>query len=310
MGYTNNVLKSYLQTKSWGEFKESLGWLAKTFGSFQGLKRNLPFGQSLWYFPELPWEEFLEKAPKLLVELGSEPTTFSRLEFFVPYTSEGASVLIKLGLIKSFEEVQPEHRQWVSLNQSEEKIFEQMKPKGRYNIRIAQKHNLKVERGTEEALAKRFFPLYQQTATRADFQGRGLGYFLKLVGALAKDGVGEVIIISKDGQDLAGGIFLYYEGFASYLYGGSGGDRSLMAPYLMHWEAIKQAKKRKCAIYDLLAVAPPDTENHPYAGLTRFKTQFGGKTVRMLGSWDLINRPWWYKMYRFAERRRRGKVSQ
>lgn len=304
------MLKSYLQSKSWGEFKSGQGWLVKSCGTLQGLKRSLPLGQSLWYFPELSWEEFLNSTPKLFNHLQAEPATFSRLEFFSPYSSERASALIKLGLVKSFEEVQPEYRQWLSLDQSETKILAQMKPKGRYNIHIAEKHNLKIEKGVGESLVRRFFPLYQQTANRADFQGRGLNYFLKLTEVLAKDGVGEVIIVSKHDQDLAGGIFLYYEGFASYLYGGSGGDRSLMGPYLMHWEAMKEAKKRKCLIYDLLAVAPPEAENHPYAGLTRFKTQFGGETVRLLGSWDLINRPNWYRMYRFVERRRRGKVSQ
>jgi lipid II:glycine glycyltransferase (peptidoglycan interpeptide bridge formation enzyme) len=78
----------------------------------------------------------------------------------------------------------------------------------------------------------------------------------------------------------------------------------------MHFEAMKEAKKRNCLIYDFLAVAPSDWPSnapaHPYAGLSRFKTQFGGEMVRLLGSWDLINKPVWYKMYRFVERRRRG----
>ena len=303
------MFKSYLQSESWKKFKEGQGWLGKSFVGHVGLKRNLPFGQSLWYLPELPWEETLKKLPELVSELRQESATFARLEFLIPFEPERASLLIKLGLIKSFEDVQPEYRQWVSLDKSEEKILEQMKPKGRYNIKVAERHNLKVERGTEESLVRRFFPLYEKTAERSDFQGRCLKYFLDLVKIIAEDKVGEVVVVSKDGQDLAAGIFIYYEGLASYLYGGSGGDRALMGPYLMHWEVIKEAKKQKCLIYDLLAVAPPETENHPYAGLTRFKTQFGGETIRMLGSWDLINRPLWYKMYRFIERRRRKVTS-
>lgn len=313
MGYTKNVFKSYFQTKSWGEFKASHGWAAREFSGQLGLKRDLPFKQGLWYFPELPWGENLEKLPELVQKLQGEPVTFNRLEFLTPYQDEKASLLLELGLQKSFEEVQPEHRQWVNLEPSDDKILEQMKPKGRYNINVAKKHDLKIEQGTEEVLVARFFPLYQATATRADFQGRNLAYFQRLVAVLANDGVGELIIVSKDGQDLAGGIFIIYDGLCSYLYGGSAGDRSLMAPYLMHWEAMRLAKKRGCQIYDLLAVAPPQNEtdgesdkNHPYAGITRFKTQFGGETVRILGSWDLINRPIWYKIYRLVELRRRG----
>jgi len=122
---------------------------------------------------------------------------------------------------------------------------------------------------------------------------------------LKENDAGEIITVSKSGEVLAVLLISFYEGIASYLYGGSGGDRSLMAPYLAHWEAIKLAKKRDCQIYDLLAVAPPDKEKHSHVGLSRFKAQFGGETVRLLGSWDLVHSPTWYTLYRFAQTKRR-----
>ncbi|MEK9167147.1 MAG: hypothetical protein AAB613_00155, partial [Patescibacteria group bacterium] len=97
---------------------------------------------------------------------------------------------------------------------------------------------------------------------------------------------------------------------------------------------MKRAKHDGCAIYDLLAIAPfqqtaisnqlsADTEkpraesrelkasdsSHPHSGLTRFKTQFGGQSVRLLGSWDLVHSGFWYTMYQFVERRRRKTTS-
>ncbi len=314
MQYTIGVIESFLQTESWANFKERFGWKAHRLGRFWLLERTLALGKTLAYLPELPLDE---EAIKQIREFKSPPKNriLTRFEFLVPWTADRAKILLDLGLVKSFEDVQPEYRQWLDLQHSEEKILAQMKPKGRYNVRLAERHNLKTEYGSDSGLVERFFQLYAHTSERADFSGRDLNYFQQLVTMLAKHRAGEVVVISKDDQDLSAMIISYYPGLASYLYGGSGGDRSLMAPYLMHWQAIKRAKERQCKIYDLLAVAPPadtealadkpDQETHRYAQLTRFKTQFGGQTVRLLGSWDLVHKPFWYRIYQIIERRRR-----
>lgn len=302
-------MKSFFQTDAWGKFKEKSGWQSKKYDGLLGLKRDLPLGQSILYFPELSVDGATGGAIKKLIgSLDLTKQTFVRLEFLAPWQPDLAASLLEIGLVKSFEEVQPEHRQWVDLTPSEEKILTAMKPKGRYNIKIAQKHSLKIERGISPALVRRFFRLYQNTSNRQRFSGRDEDYFQQLVKVLAQERVGEVILVKKGSQDLAAGIFLYFDRIGSYLYGGSGGDRSLMAPYLMHWEAIKTAKQKGLKIYDLLAVAPPDQPDHPYAGLTRFKTQFGGETVRLLGSWDLVCKPVWYQLYRMTEKRRRKTI--
>lgn len=299
-------MNSFLQSPEWGKFKESAGWESKTRHGLLELSRTLPMGKVLSYYPELDFtEDVLEGVNKIIGEDRSSGKMLVRFEFLTPWKDEIATQLLKAGLIKSFEEVQPEYRRWIDLNLSEEGLLNQMKQKGRYNVRVAERHKLKIEHGSTKELAERFFNLYKNTAKRADFQGRNLNYFVKLVELIDELKNGEVILVSKGDEDLSGGIFIYQGEIASYLYGGSGGDRSLMAPYLMHWEAMKRAKKRDCAIYDLIAVAPPETENHPYSSLTRFKEQFGGATVRMVGSWDLVVQPFWYKLYRTIEKRRR-----
>lgn len=310
------TMQSFFQTDAWGAFKEKSGWEAKRYDSLLGLRRDLPLGQTILYFPELPSVNATPYTLKRIQEAwdqGEEKPTFTRLEFLEEWNDAKAAALLKLGLVKSFEEVQPEHRQWIDVSQSEEKILEQMKPKGRYNIRLAEKHNLKIERGTSPDLVRRFAKLYANTAQNQKFAGRDEDYFQQLVKVLAAENVGEVIVIKKGHDDLAAGIFLYYGGVNSYLYGGSGGDRSLMAPYLLHWEAIKTARQKGLTLYDLLAIAPPLDEargkpNHPYANLSRFKSQFGGRSVRLLGSWDLVSKPVWYTLYRLAETRRRGNL--
>jgi lipid II:glycine glycyltransferase (peptidoglycan interpeptide bridge formation enzyme) len=191
------------------------------------------------------------------------------------------------------------------LEGSHDDLLKQMKPKGRYNIRIAEKHKLKVEWGTSDAQVAALAELYATTAKRTGFVGRDATYFARLVTAVREAKLGEIIVVTHQEEILSAGLVTFYGGVASYLYGGSGGDRSLMAPYLMHWEAMKRAKQEGCAIYDLLAIAPLGKEDHVHAGLTRFKTQFGGQSVRMLGSWDLVHNRFWYTIYAFAQKRRR-----
>ncbi len=302
-------MESFFQTDAWGAFKAKSGWQQARYDGLLGLWRQLPLGQSILYFPELPVDgKTAIRLKEVIANLPPNGQTFVRFEFLAEWQPELAAALLKLGLRKSFEEVQPEHRQWVDVTPSEEKILEQMKPKGRYNIRLAEKHNLRIERGTEPGLVRRFVKLYENTAKNQKFSGRDEDYFQGLAKVLKAENAGEVILINKGNEDLAAGIFLYYGGVNSYLYGGSGGDRSLMAPYLLHWEAIKTAKRLGLAVYDLLAIAPQDKPNHPYTNLTRFKTQFGGRSVRLLGSWDLVTKPVWYTLYRFAETRRRGNL--
>lgn len=298
------MITSFFQTDAWASFKQKSGWRPRRVGEHLALRKGLPLSQSLEYWPELPMSS------EVLQEIESEcrrsaPDIFTRFEFLEKYSLEIAERLQKIGLRKSFEEVQPEYRQWVRLDSSEEELLNGMKPKGRYNIKVAERSDLQVSFSTDRSAVGQFFKLYQQTSERNKFQGRGLGYFESLVKLLAKEGVGEVLVVSKNGLPLSAGIFLYWGGVGSYLYGASGGDRNLMAPYLMHWSAIKRSKTKGCWIYDLLAIAPPDKPNHSYANLTRFKTQFGGESVRLLGSWDFIRKPFWYTIYQFAERRRR-----
>lgn len=302
------MFKSILQTPYWAKFKEQSGWSFQKISSLYGLSRTVALGKSILYFPEICLDKHFLEAFDEVKSTPVKSRIFSRFEFLELWTAERAGELVKLGLIKAFEDIQPEYRQWINVEPSEDHILEQMKSKGRYNLNLAKKHNLKVELGINDKSIETLYELYRQTAVRADFQGRDRQYFKNLATMLKENDAGEIIIVSKGDQQLAALLLTFYDGVCSYLYGGSGGDRSLMAPYLGHWEAIKLAKARDCRLYDLLAVAPPDDEKHPHVGLSRFKAQFGGETVRLLGSWDLVNSRFWYGLYRIAQKRRRKAI--
>ena len=301
------VIPSFFQTDIWGKFKTDFGWRSFRYDNLLGLQKKIFFNKTMLYFPEIPFSEgSIATIRKIIRDNVYKKHIFTRFEFLSPWENTVAATIMKTGLIKSFEEVQPEYRQWVMIEGGEKHILGQMKPKGRYNIALAKRHKLKIKSGINEKLLKDFYDLYMETARRSNFSGRGARYFQGLVSMLDKSKVGEIMVVYQGKRPLSAGIFLYYGEMASYLYGASGGDRKQMAPYLMHWEAIKRAKENGCKIYDMLAIASPEHPNrHPHAGLTRFKTQFGGQSVHLLGSWDLVGSSFWYTIYRFAQKRRR-----
>ena len=115
---------------------------------------------SLYYLPEgakLP----IQLAHAEFTAHGDSTTDDTGPAFTNP--SMTASVkLAKSGYIKAFEEMQPEHTLMIDLSKSESDILSQMKQKGRYNIKIAEKHGVKVSTGE----VKDFYRLYQTMAKR------------------------------------------------------------------------------------------------------------------------------------------------
>ena len=310
-------MKSLLQTAKWGEFKASQGWRNYLIDDILILEKKLPLGFSFLYSPEAAgvalekWQNILENIKKIA---ENKQTIFYRLEIHDEKQSENGQKMIEklkpAGFVKAFEEVQPEWRQIIDISPNLEEILAQMKPKGRYNIKVAQKHGLEVANCPIDRLNEGieiFFKLMIKTAREQKFTIRPKNYYHDLVKMLYDNDFGKLLIARLKGMPVAAIIISIYEDTASYLYGASAREhKNLMAPYLLHWEAIKIAKEKGGRFYDLLAIAPSGKEiNHKYENLTRFKEQFGGRKVQIIGSWDLVFKPFGYKMFKIAERFRR-----
>jgi lipid II:glycine glycyltransferase (peptidoglycan interpeptide bridge formation enzyme) len=182
-----------------------------------------------------------------------------------------------------------------------------MKQKGRYNIKVAEKNNV-IIRKTDSI--DNFYSLYATMAGRQKITFRSKQYFQTLIDIMREKGYCEVseAVVNTEGKDvvLAAGIFSYYQNQAIYLFGGSSDEmRNVMAPYKLQWEAILEAKKCGCKTYDFFGIAPNDNPRHAWAGVTRFKKQFGGEEVSILGSYDKIYKPFEYSLFKFAEKIRR-----
>lgn len=297
---------SLLQTPAWAALKHKYGWASHQIDGLFVMEKRLPLGLTLLYLPEPTPAELTPQVFNALIHLGwAQSAMVVKIEPLAPLPALGLEkTLRRIGFKKSFETVQPEHRQWIDLAGSKEDLLTRMKPKGRYNIRIAQRSQIRVARLPNIGA---FTALALLTAQRQGFTSRSERYFqdlctvanVELWGAWTPSG------------DLAAAVIASFKPpYALYLYGASDERlRAQMAPYLLHFTLMLEAKKRGCSTYDLLAIAPPDSPEHRFTGITRFKQQFGGNPVHLIGAWDLILKPWGYRLYHFLEKIRRPGVE-
>ena len=159
-----------------------------------------------------------------------------------------------------------------------------MKEKGRYNIKLAIKREVKVEfvKSTEENLAV-FLALFQETLARDSFAGNSTAYYQKFLAYLESQNLGGLFIArNASGVPIAAAITVFFGESALYYYGASSSAPELrrdMGAYLLQWEMIQEAKRRGCNTYDFLGIAPEGSVGHHLEGVTDFKKKFGGQIV-------------------------------
>lgn len=301
------------QSPEWEEFKLATGYQKSyRIDGVLVLQKNLPLGRAMLYSPMVSEQELAgiqnsefrikqEYIDQIIYLAKESNAIFYRLELDIPTTYHLSP--ITYGFIKSFEEMQPEHTLILDISKSEAEILAQMKPKGRYNIKVAQKNDVKV---IEDENVDNFFNLYSTMAKRHKITFRSHKYFQKLFDILSKNDYSKVFTAMYKDTPIASVIISFCPDRATYLFGGSSDEhRNLMAPYLLQWTAIQEAKRRGCTTYDFFGIAPQNVPNHPWRGVTDFKQKFGGEEIELLGSWDLVLRPVEYQIFKIAEKIRR-----
>lgn len=203
----------------------------------------------------------------------------------------------------------PEHTLILDLNKTEDEILAQMKPKGRYNIQVAKKHGVVVERiagaDVDENILNNFYGILQKTGTRDEFGIHPKYFYKNLLEIFGRNKMADLFLAkTADGKIIAGTIVVYYKDTATYYYGASDYEhRNLMSPYLLQWEAIREARRRGMKHYDFLGISPEGAkENHPWIGVTEFKKKFGGREVSYPPAFDIIYKPALYSLMKIAKR--------
>lgn len=183
----------------------------------------------------------------------------------------------------------------IDLTQSEDDILAAMKPKGRYNIKLARKKWVEiVSSDGNTSDIESFYELMKATTARDRFAGNSLEYYKKF---LKQNKNSRLLLAKLDDRVIAGGIFVFEKDISIYYYGASTSDkkyRNLMAPYLLQWEAIIQAKTLWSKLYDFLWVATPWEEKSSLKWVTGFKKKLTPDVREVSSSYLYINKKWKY----------------
>lgn len=195
-----------------------------------------------------------------------------------------------------------------------EKLLGEMRPKTRYNIKLAERRGVIVNSFSgqkAEAQLNNFYKLLQATAARRKIGIYREDYYRQLLQTLKTN----LYLASYQGELLAGAIVVFFGQTATYLHGASTlKEKRIMAPYLLHWQIIKQAQGSGYQWYDWWGIArevevagqklKAIKKTDPWFGLTRFKLGFASqKTARVIHyppSFDFKFKPSWYGILSWA----------
>ena len=199
----------------------------------------------------------------------------------------------------SSDQIQFKNTVLIDLKPSEEEMLARMKQKTRYNIRLAEKKGAMVRISTQKDLPM-LYKMYAETSVRDGFVIRDEGYYRKVweMFMSSEEPTCEPLIAEVDGEPVAAIFVFYFAGRAYYVYGMSSiAHREKMPAYLLQWEAMKRARAKGCAMYDLWGAPDVFDESDSMWGVYRFKEGLSGKVIRTLGAWDFAPNPVWYKLY-------------
>jgi lipid II:glycine glycyltransferase (peptidoglycan interpeptide bridge formation enzyme) len=298
----SNPSSGMMQSLHWSSFKRKQGLRALHLGLYQFEKL---IGGALFYTaarnrgagflvapegPVLPWnnQPLSSEGLKLLVRAAEgsaaeydvmavriEP----RLPPPVPDSMRGFG-RAPVNLI-------PRETLYLDLTESEEDLLLSLKPKCRYNIRLAQRHGVKICQDTTVEAIKRFYPMLREASCRDNFPIEPLPHFAVLAETLCPPGLARFIFAEHEGDTLGALLLTSFGERGTYLYGGiSNRKRNLMAGYAMQWAAIVTAKSLGCRTYDMFGFDQFGSPYNNYARFSRFKRQFGGTVMRIMGGHD------------------------
>jgi lipid II:glycine glycyltransferase (peptidoglycan interpeptide bridge formation enzyme) len=181
------------------------------------------------------------------------------------------------------------HTLCIDLRPPEQAILAQMKPKGRYNIGVAQRLGVRVVEDTSTQGLRDFLGIYQETVSRKGIKAKPTRYFKKLLSILTSVQKGSLFFAEYEGQRLAAALVVFFGPRATYLFGGSvARHRPVMAPYLLHFEIMRKAKTMGHEWYDLWGIAPENEPDHRLAKISIFKRKFGGQEIRLVPTLDYV----------------------
>lgn len=317
----NQVVSHPCQSWEWGEFRKKTGAEVVRVGIFEEEKLISAYQLSIHPLPYTKYAiGYLPRGPMVdgemvetLKKIGKEKNCiFFRIEPDVLTNHQPPCRRHSLWrrTATTNHQLHPSPRPFfykytflIDLTKSEKELLKAMKQKTRYNLRLAQRHGVKVTQDNSDEAFEVYLELLKETVKRQRFYAHTEDYHRKMWQTLKPPGITHLLKAECQNKILACWILFKFHDVLYYPYGASSSlHRNLMANNLVVWEAIKLGKKIGCKIFDLWGCLGPSPDpKDPWYGFHRFKEGYGGELVEFVGSFDLILKPNLYRLYNLAD---------
>lgn len=299
------VFPSFLQSPEWEQVHRSLGRKTWRVKNILLVEHKLLYGLKYIYSPRPLFEEnmplglFLDEIKK---STRPDKPIFIKIDPQLPLQPTTYN-------LQPTSPLQPRKTAILDLAKAKDQLLADMHEKTRYNIRLAERKEVHITPLLHNDVSSDFavfWNLLEETAKREGFHTHNKEYYEKLVGIKHENISNELFFARYNDKIVASALVNFYTEpgtgirHATYLHGASSREhRDVMAPHMMHWRIILDAKQRGCATYDFWGI-----DEKKWPGLTRFKLGFGSTEVEYPSSIDIPLRKVLYKIYQVIKRKR------
>lgn len=308
--------KTFLQSWNWGEFNKMMGNKIWRLGVFEGAnlvglalvskivaKRGtfllIQHGPSLKIQNPKSKVQILTTLLEELKRNGKEEKAdFVRIAPLWEKNEENKKIFRDLGFRES-----PMHASAyeatlkLDLALSEEELLINMRKTTRYLIRQTLKDpDIAIEKSDKLDDIEKYQKLSREVSQRQKFAPFSLEYIKNEFKVFVKDNQALLFLGKYKGELAAAALVIFWSKIGFY-------HQAALAPqyhkspiaYLLLWEAIKEAERRGCQLYDFWGyVDPKENPRHPWAGPTLFKMGFGGKAFEYIKTQDFpLSKKYW-----------------
>lgn len=291
----------FTQAPFYGRWQERDGKIVVYFAALQGdnviasglaVKYDAPGGISFFYSPYGPvaqgWStELLAELRAFFTPIAKQTGT-SFVRFDNDLLGDLPEVHVVTNKLAATASLQSRAEWLLDISSSQEDIWMGLHKHARYNVRLAERANVKLEIfEPDKTPLDTFLGLMQTTAKRDSFGAQTKQYYKSVLECLPADS-GFVIICTIDNKPAAAAIFAAYDGVLHYVFAGSSDDfRKIAPPYYVIWNGILEAKRRGLNTLNFGGITE-DVKGQHLAGVTGFKKRFGGYSTNHPNPVDLV----------------------
>jgi lipid II:glycine glycyltransferase (peptidoglycan interpeptide bridge formation enzyme) len=303
----NHKEANFLQSWYWGEFQLRLGRKIHKTGFFRnnnlvGIMLSIEESARRGKYLIVPGGPIIDWKDNILIDVAfsemrniarSSNLSFVRIRPQIIEDEFSKNIFKKNGARLSPMHLTADLTFQLDITKTEEELLANMRKATRYEIRKAEKLTINISSSKDEKKIKKFYELQLNTARRQKFVPFSYKFFYEQFKVFFEQDLALIFTATYENKILAEAFIIFYNSEAVYHYGVSTEDgRKYPGAYLLQWEAIKEAKKRGIEKYNFWGVAPIDSKNHRFSGVSLFKRGFGGEDIQYLRAHDIvINHP-------------------